>query len=427
MGKASPKDIRFYKNMKILILADGWLPNDWGGASVIAFYNALGLKEKGAKVFIITTTQEKKEEGRFEYMGIEGERIYTKYHERWRAYFSLYNPKTVKRVRKIIADFGPDIVQAHNIHFYLSYACLREAKKNGAKVFLTAHDVMMVGYGKLMSDRYLEKENLEIRDKFDYRISFLDRFRQAKKRFNPLREFFIRYYLGFVDKIFVVSEALKDLLAQNGVSNMEVLRNGIDLEEWKIGEKNDFREKNNLEGKNLVMFGGRLSKAKGIEQAFLAIAKTVRELPNTVLVVFGDKDDDRKSMNELVFRLGLGKNIFYTGVLKGEDLKKVYGVVDLVLVPSVCFDSLPTVVLEAMAMEKPVIATCFGGAREMVDDEKTGYIVNPFDVDSVSEKIIYLLKNKEEAKRMGKEGRRIMEKYFSLETYIDNLVRLYGE
>ena len=56
--------------------------------------------------------------------------------------------------------------------------------------------------------------------------------------------------------------------------------------------------------------------------------------------------------------------------------------------PVICFDSFPRAVLEAMASGKPVVGTCYGGAPEIIEDGVTGYIVNPFDIKKMAEKVI---------------------------------------
>ena len=134
--------------MKILILSDDFPPKSFGGAGLVAGEQARALKEVGNDVCVITTTRERYADEYYDYNGITVYSIYSDYHERWRAYVSLLNPPALFRIKKIINDFGPDVVHAHNIHRYLSYYSLILAKKSGAKVFLTAHDTMSFSYGK---------------------------------------------------------------------------------------------------------------------------------------------------------------------------------------------------------------------------------------------------------------------------------------
>ena len=168
------------------MLQEDFPPQTFGGAGFSTFCLACGLYGAGHQVFVITACQKKEDEGYIDYQGLKVFRIFANYHERWRAYLSLYNPQTVRRVREIIREINPDIVHAHNIHSYLSYYCLKIAKEAKKPVFLTARDVMLFNYEKLATKKYLEHGNCH--------TSWWDHLKQAKKRYNPFRNIIIRHY-----------------------------------------------------------------------------------------------------------------------------------------------------------------------------------------------------------------------------------------
>ena len=89
------------------------------------------------------------------------------------------------------------------------------------------------------------------------------------------------------------------------------------------------------------------------------------------------------------------------------------------------FDSFPTVNLEAMLLSKPVIATHYGGSKELVADSQTGFIVDPFDTKSFAEKLDYLLSDRNRAIEMGKAGRKLIEEKFSLEKQIGEYLEIF--
>jgi len=405
--------------MKILILSDSWPPESMGGADKVAFNLAREILSRGHNIRVVTTTQDKNLEGEFEYKGIRGWRVYAKYHERWRAYLSLYNPQTVRRVKKIIEDFKPEIVHAHNIHFYLSYACLKVAKKSGAKVFLTAHDTMSFSYGKLRTEKYL---NSGI-----YRVTFLDNLASAKKRFNPFRNFIIRIILNkYVNIIFAVSNELKKSLILNGVRNVVVVHNSIDIDYWNVNDYVSYYKKYyKLDNKKVVLFSARLSGGKGGEKIILAMGKVVKKIPNTVLLILGERNKYALEMDDLVKKMNMNNNIIFTGWISGPSLREIYHISDVICTPSVYLDPFPTVNLEAMACGKPVVGTCFGGTKELVVDKKSGYIVDPRNINILAEKIIDLLKNKDKAEEFGLYGKEIVKKYFRLDFNVDYILNIF--
>jgi glycosyltransferase involved in cell wall biosynthesis len=412
--------------MKILILSDDFPPTHEGGAGVIAYNIAKELFKNKEDVLIFTTTKEKNEDGKGIYDKLKVVKVFSNYNERWRAYVSIYNYPVLKRFEEVLKDFKPDIVHAHNIHKNISYAALKKAKRSGAKVFITMHDVMSFSYGKLRTKKYLRTA---VEGKPNYKISFWDNLKMAQKRFNPLRNFLIRRYLKYADKIFAVSEALRDALENNGIKGAEVVYNGIAIKNWEINKEliDSFKEKFSLKSKGVILFGGRLSDSKGGKQLIESICRVKQQKEKTVLLVLGKNSDYGKKMEERVKEKRIDIKIVFTGWIWGEELKLAYKSSDIVIIPSVCFDSFPNNNLEAMACHKPVIATCFGGSREVVENKRTGFIINPFDISDVAEKITELLENHEKAEKMGEAGFKRVSEKFSLENQIEKLMIWYGK
>ena len=400
--------------MKILILSDGFPPDHVGGAEVIAFDLANDFQRLGNHVCVITTVREKSKIGQFNYSGLKIFRIYANYHERWRAYLSLYNFQTVSYIDKIIKQIKPDIVYIHNIHYYLSYYSLRIARKYSRVVFLIAHDVMLFHYGKL--SEFINYNDLSIPKNFDYKITPWQQIKRFKKRYNPFRNIIIRHYLKHVSKIFSVSQTLKNALNQNNIKNIDVIYNGIDIGTWhkdKIKIK-EFKKQYGLNDKKVVFFAGRLSNLKGGEKIIKAMKIMIRQIPNTILLVAGKKDNYAQKMLKLAQKLEIGDNIIFTGWIEGLDLVSAYQSSDVVVTPSIYLDPFNLINIEGMICKKPVIGTCFGGTKEIVIDNKTGYIVNPLDTQTMAEKIIDLLKDHKKAEQFGLAGYNRVKQEFSL-------------
>jgi len=401
--------------MKILFLSDDFPPNSLGGAGIVAHNLAKAIKELGHDVYVVSATQDRSGEGSYVQDGLKVCKIYSEYHRRWRAYRSLYNPYTVKKVRKVIADIKPDVVHAHNIHSHLSYYCLKIAKLAGASVFLTAHDVMLFNYGKIKIPAEATCENY-----FDYcGSSAWGQIKEYKKRYNPVRNLIIKRYLQkYVNKIIAVSDALKRVLVLNGITNMVVIHNGIDVnaQEVDLGAVLNFKKINNLENKKIILFGGRISEDKGINQAMESLQLILKEVPDALLLIAGS---DGSGINKTTLP------IKFMGWLGQEDMKIAIAASDVVLVPSICFDTFGMIVLEAMAARKPVVATCFGGTPEIVIGGETGHIVNPYDIETTTDKIADLLKNTGEAESFGRKGYERAKNDFSLKQQAEKYLELY--
>jgi len=409
--------------MKIVILSDDFPPNNVGGAGIMAFTQAKGFVNAGHTVCVISSVQDREKEKNFVMNGIFVYPVYSNYDNKWRAYVSLYNPKTVSKISRILKELKPDIIHAHNIHTHLSYFSLKLSKKYSKKVFLTAHDVMSVSYGKA----YPINKNILLGEKIKYNISFLHQIKNYKWRFNPLRNICIKYFLSHVNKIFTVSYALKEVLEDNGVNNITVVHNGIAVSEWQINDSliNNIRAKYKLAGKKIVFFAGRISNAKGGFNLVEAIKKIQINNRDVTLLIVGKKDKYTEGLIKQSEKNGNTSGVICTDWVEGDELKALYWSADIVVVPSLCFDSFPNINLEAMASHKPVVATCFGGSPEAIKDGITGYIVNPYNTEELALKIDFLFNHPEIAEGFGQKGFDLLIQKFTLEMQINKTIEWY--
>ena len=405
--------------MKVLFLHDSFPPQSFGGGGISVHELAVSLKNAGHDASVITTCRKESDAGEFDYQGVKVFRIASNYHERWRAYRGLYNRPVVRKVEDIIRRMKPDVVHVSNVHYHLSYHCLRIAKRHAKAVVFTARDVMTFNYTKLETKRYLEN--------FDCHTTWLDHLQQARKRWNPLRNFFIRRYLKYADKKIAISKALQKALAQNGINNVDVIYNGINAEEWRVDQDvvAGFQAKHNLFNKKVLLFGGRLSAAKGAEKVLEALVRVVKEDPGAMLLIMGKIDWYAEVMKQKAKELGVEKHLIFTGWIERDEIKAAYAASDVVLMPSICFDSFGRVNIEAMASQKPVIGTCYGGTPEIVVDGVTGYIVNPLYPEEIAEKTLDLLKNPKKAEKFGQAGYERVRKYFNLDDKVKEYIAIY--
>ncbi len=411
--------------MNILFLQDDFPPHAKGGAGIVAAALARELAKQGHELTVITAVQDRSFAGSYREDGMRIERIYSDYAQRWRSWLSLYNPATIGEVKRILAEIQPDVVHAHNVHYHLSYWTLHLAKRGGAKVFLTAHDVMLFHYGKLTG--FIDPMHPECRKYWDYRVRAWQQLREYRFWYNPFRNLIIRRLLKNVDRIFAVSSALKDALEQNGIGNIEVIHNGIDVREWQVAPitAEAFIQKHKLEGKKVILFGGRISGSKGGDVTLEAMRDIVKKEPDAILLLLGNRNAYVEKLERQAKEWVIGAHVISTGWLSGDELHAAYAAADLVVVPSAYCDPFPTVVLEGMAAEKPVVGSCFGGIPEMIIDGLTGSTVNPYDHTALAGRITELLADEKERETFGHSGRDKAERKFSLKMWYEKTLTAY--
>ncbi|MCE2472298.1 MAG: glycosyltransferase family 4 protein [Anaerolineae bacterium] len=406
--------------MKILLLSDRIPPEGRGGAEAVVWRLAQGLAAAGHETHVAASTPG----APFEELrdGIPTYHLHAQYPERFRAWLSLWNPQTSGALRSLLQRLRPDIVNAHNIHSFLSYHSLKLARAAGCGVVFSAHDAMPLVYGKLpatFGGRGLQRPA-------DYLLPAGYNLRQNRFRYNPWRNMIIRRHLQrHTHSRTVPSRALAAAFADNDLPPAEVVHNGIDLDAWGPPDETivaELRGRLGLEGKRVILIAGRLTEEKGMRQALLALDRLRESLNSVRLLVL----TSREAGAQLPADLGhLRPYVTIGGWLSGVELRAAYQLADVVAVPSIYIDPFPTVNLEAMAAGKPVVATCFGGSPEVVLDGETGFIVDPLQVEALAGALLRLLRDDALRASMGERGRERIRAHFDLTRQVERMLEIY--
>ena len=316
-------------------------------------------------------------------------------------------------VKKVLAEFKPDVVHVHGVNRFLSYYTIVLARKSGARVYLTAHDAMLYHYGKALDETYISGWSL---------------FRLHKLAYNPIRNFLIKRILRHVSGVISVSESLARALRANDIRVTAVIHNGIDVNAWTVSDSAaiDFKKKYGI-GNHAILFGGRLSGLKGAFVAVEALAKVLEKVPDAQLLVLGTQNEIAEKMLVRAREQGIDASIVFTGRISGAELRAAYNAATVIIVPSLYLDPFPTMNLEAFACRKPVVATKFGGSSEIVRDRVTGFIVDPNDTSMVADRIIELLENPVLSRSFGEAGRNVLEKDFTITQQVQKYLSLFTE
>lgn len=193
-------------------------------------------------------------------------------------------------------------------------------------------------------------------------------------------------------------------------------------EEFILAKK---RELGIASNKKIVGIVARMVAEKGYLELFEAFKKVVLKFPNAVILVIGQHETDKEDAikPDLAKQYKIENNAMFLG--ERTDAQELYPVMDVFVLPS-HREGLGASILEASAMEKPVIACNIGGCPEAVDDGKTGILVPVKDSKSLAESIIFLLQNPDKAIQMGKEGRKKVLAEFHQEIVFSRMKNKYS-
>ena len=204
-----------------------------------------------------------------------------------------------------------------------------------------------------------------------------------------------------------------------------IIYNGVDLREFTPAESNGHLRKEFGWPVDAPVLGivGRLAPVKDHETFLYAAALVRQAMPDTRIVVVGD-GARRAPLQRLIEQLDLRDHVTFLG--NRSELPSIYESLDLLVVSS-RYEGCCRVILEAMAMGKPVVATAVGGNPELVLPGQTGLLVPPEDPRHLANAILELLDQPERARAMGRAGRHRAEQRFSLKRMVDETDHLYQE
>jgi len=397
----------------ILLLNDDSPMETRGGAAIVVERLRRECIRQGHRVTLIVTHQDRIQENIVRKRDTHGDIIslFRDYSLAKRARLSLRSPEIEKTLSKLLSELRPDVVNAHNIHTYLSYGSLLIASEYTKKVFLTAHDTFLVSFDRVRGEKM--------------HLNFIDHLKVAGRKYWPLRNITIRSILRETGtKIIAISFATKSFLEENGIAVAKVIHNGIGVKPLPQEDSlRAFREKYQIRGPT-VLFGGRVSQDKGIGVLLSAMEIVMKELPQAQLLLVGEKSRIEPELKNISSTLRSA--IRLTGWIPHEDMRIAYASADLVTTPSIYLDNFPNVNLEAMEVAKPVIGTSRGGTPEVVEDNVTGIILDPKDTKKFADTLLTLLRDHAKAKKMGEAGRKSIEEKFSLELQAKSYLQLFS-
>ena len=205
-----------------------------------------------------------------------------------------------------------------------------------------------------------------------------------------------------------------------------VIHNGVDLEEFASGGARRERMRRELglaDSQPTVLTVSALREGKGLEVLLRGMALLVRGQPQLRVVIAGE-GPLRDRLEELAREKGLEGHVRWLGFRR--DVGDLLAAADVFVLAS-RQDAFPTVLLEAMAAARPVVATQVGGIPEIVEPGRTGVLVPPGDPEALAAAVDALLADPRTAALLGVAGRERAREHFSIAEWTSRLVGLYQE
>ncbi|MBF4562371.1 glycosyltransferase [Microbacterium sp. VKM Ac-2870] len=345
-----------HRPLTIVIAADTFSP-DVNGAARFAERLAAGLAGRGHDVHVMTPSVKHSVHGTFRET-IEGQQITVHRPPGWRYaphdWLRYVLPWMAKHYsRKLLDEVPADVVHSQS-HIVLGRALTRIARQRGIPVVATNH---------VMAENILDFTTLPpLLDKLVVKLAWAD----AKRTFDMSR--------AVTTPTRKAAEFLEDTIDIHGVIPISC---GIDKRNYTP----------NLEPRahSRVLFVGRLTTEKHVEVTLAAVAKLAPEIPDITFDIVGG-GDQRRSLEQVVQRLGLQDRVTFHGRVEEDELRAAYTRADVFAIASIAeLQSIAT--MEAMASGLPVVGADAVALPHLVHDGENGYLFEPGNVDDLADKL----------------------------------------
>ena len=217
----------------------------------------------------------------------------------------------------------------------------------------------------------------------------------------PISTIMLRRRLPKLDGRIAVSQAAMEFASKHVPGYYNIIPNGVDLELFSpdVSPISEF-----CDGKLNILFVGRLEKQKGVNYLIKAFKQISREVPNSRLIIVGPGTRLRGKYEKEVARSGL-KNVVFVGGKPQSELPRYYKAADVFCAPATGLESFGIVLLEAMAMGKPIVATNIEGYNSVLTHGAEGLLVPPKNEEALARALVSLLTNEPLRQEMAARAR----------------------
>jgi len=217
----------------------------------------------------------------------------------------------------------------------------------------------------------------------------------------PIGKWILRRWFRKLDGKIAVSRPAVEYARENFPGYYNIIPNGVDVEHFSpdVAPIEEFKD-----GKLNILFVSRLEKRKGLNYLLQAFRQVKEEIPECRLIVVGPGTRLRRRYERYVARTGL-KDVVFTGLVSYDDLPRYYQTADVFCAPAIGSESFGIILLEAMALGKPIVASNIEGYASVISHGVDGLLVPPADKDKLAQALISLLNDEALRQEMGARGR----------------------
>ena len=212
--------------------------------------------------------------------------------------------------------------------------------------------------------------------------------------------------------------------------NIEDIPPGVDVHTYHLPSDKDLKKKTKLPEKYIFCIS-RIDTNKGHDFLLYAFDIVRKQLPDISLVIGGGSPNPKQrekdlygKMKDIIDEKGMNGRVELIGYVPDEEMPTYYQQSQCFVLPSL-FEPFGMTTQEAMACGKPVIASKFGGIRNIIVNGENGFLVDPSDPQEFAKAIISLVKDEEVQKKVGMQAYKTCQEHFSWEAISESFLNFY--
>jgi glycosyltransferase involved in cell wall biosynthesis len=330
---------------------------------------------------------------------------------------AVYSREAQRRIRPMIADFGPDVAHVRNIYHHISPSILWELRKQGVPVIYHLNDFKMLCPNRNFMANGETCEKCAGGNFWRVTTQGCSEGPRGSALVLAAEAYvhsWLRTYQKCVNLVLAPSEFAKRKLVEYGWPECSIT---VLPHFQRISTAAPSRSSLNAP----ILFFGRLSPEKGVGD----LLRAMKLAPHVELIIAGE-GPQRMELERLGRELGV-ENVRFTGHLRGAELTTAIEHSQFTVFPSKAYEILGKSILESYAWGRPVVASDLGSRRELVEHGHTGLLFPAGDVEKMAEAISSLAGNPRQAAAMGEAGMEMLRERHSPEKYSLKLNQVYEQ
>jgi glycosyltransferase involved in cell wall biosynthesis len=231
-------------------------------------------------------------------------------------------------------------------------------------------------------------------------------------------------YNALCDRIISSGDAIREVLITGGVEPDKIVAipAGVDVEQFHPAVSGEAIRREFRLGGPVVGTIAMFRHSKGHRVLLQAIPQILESEPRAIFLWVGD-GVGHATLQQAVADAGLQSAVRLIGFR--EDVATCLAAMDVFVLPSIKSDGVPQVIIQALAMRKPVIASAVGGIPEVIQHHQTGVLIPPNDPQALADAVVHVLRDPASAAAWAQAGGQLIDRHFTLEHMIDRTAAVY--